>query len=238
MRRLALQMTLIGLCYLTMAGYGTARAQCGTGTYTYSFTSFCPFAIWVGQSAATSNVRSYPPEGGNWALAARCTANTDCPSGTCDAASGECICSSSSDCSGGARCLANSKCDATATFCMPPAWDSGTFWPRTHCTADGQGGLNCETGQCTPATSTTGLLDCGVGITSSTNPVTQFEVTSTPAAVNYDVSLVAGYNVEMKVAPRGGSYAVPGVPATENQIACYWRDASPISARRALRTCR
>ena len=66
-----------------------------------------------------------------------------------------------------------------------------------------------------------GLLDCGVGITSPTNPVTQFEVTSTAGTTNYDVSAVAGFNVETRVMPSGGSYLVPGVPAGQNAVACH-----------------
>jgi hypothetical protein len=57
------------------------------------------------------------------------------------------------------------------------------------------------------------MLDCGSGNNGGTpmNPVSQFEVTSitqssAPTLVaNYDLSLVAGYNVPMKIEPRGGS---------------------------------
>jgi hypothetical protein len=51
--------------------------------------------------------------------------------------------------------------------------------------------------------------------------VAQFEVTSTGGFANYDVSLVAGGNVEMKVVPVGGYYPEPGVAAPQNQVACY-----------------
>jgi hypothetical protein len=215
--------TTLAICLLTPLGPDSAWAQgqCASGQYTYTFTNFCPFPVWVGQTAAASNEHSYPPQNGNWALAARCTANAACVSGTCDQGSGQCTCSTSSDCSGTATCLADGKCSTAATFCMPQTWDSGTFWPRTGCTAVGTTGLNCSTGQCTPAGATTGLLDCGVGLTSPTNPVTQFEVTSTSANANYDVSIVAGANVETNVTPVGGSYLLPGVPAGENAIACY-----------------
>lgn len=50
---------------------------------------------------------------------------------------------------------------------------------------------------------------------SPTNPATQFEVTSTPTSLNYDVSIAAGFNVESDVAPVGGGWIVPGTPAID-----------------------
>ena len=207
----------------TTGGVGdvAAQAQCSSDQYTYTFTNYCSYPVWVGQSAAASNSRSYPPQGGNWALAAQCSTNADCSSGTCDKDARQCTCTTSSQCAGGATCQTNGRCSTTDTFCMPQTWTSGTFWPRTYCTQIDSTHLNCDTGQCTASGASQGLLDCGVGITSPTNPVTQFEVTSTSASTNYDVSLVAGANVEMKVTPVGGSYLVPGVPAGQNQVTCY-----------------
>ena len=197
-----------------------AQPQCSTSQYTYTFTNYCPYPIWVGESAAASNNQSYPPQGNNWALAPQCTTDAVCSPGTCDRRSGQCTCTTSSDCPGAATCQAN-RCITTSTFCMPQTWTSGTFWPRTSCTAVGTAGLDCATGQCTASGDTDGLLDCGYGTTSPTNPATQFEVTSTATSTNYDVSLVAGANVEMKVTPVGGHYPVPGIPAGQNEIACY-----------------
>jgi len=210
-------------------GHAWAQAQCASDQYTYTFTNYCSIPVWVGQSADTSNVHSYPPQGGNWELAAQCTSNSDCTSGTCDTNVGQCTCTRSSDCTGdptpgGATCQANGRCARTSTYCMPKVWTSGTFWPRTFCTAPDGTHLNCQTGQCTPS-GVNGLLDCGVGTTSPVNPVTQFEVTSaTPAMAtnfaNYDVSLVAGENVEMKVTPVGGSVPLPLLPL-QDSVACY-----------------
>lgn len=214
---------------IALAGAGSATAQCTPNQYTYTFTSYCSYPIWIGQTANASNGQSYPPEGGNWALAPACTADDQCASGKiCQ--DGQCSCSTDKDCPGKATC-AGGLCSTTATFCMPKTWTSGTFWPRTGCTVETDQDpeleiaaklLNCETGQCTPSGSTKGLLDCGVGITSPTNPVTQFEVSSIPSSANYDVSLVAGYNVEMKVTPVGGSYTVPGEPVGSKLVSCFW----------------
>jgi len=197
-----------------------AQACTGDTPYTFSFTNYCAFPVWVGQTAAASNNHSYPPQGGNWAVAAQCTAHKDCASGSCDGEKRQCVCTSSSQCTGGAACT-NGYCTTKISFCMPQTWDSGTFWPRTGCTASGAN-LNCDTGQCTPEGETSGLLDCGVGITSPTNPVAQFEATiNADGSVNYDISLAAGFNVEIKATPVGGSYATPGVPASSNKVACY-----------------
>ena len=153
-------------------------AQCTTGQYTYNFTNYCSYPIWVGQSAKKENNQSYPPQVGDWVLANSCTSNSQCISNHCDPSTAQRTCNTSSDCEGGATCQPNGLCRRTATFCMPQHWVSGTFWPRTGCTPVCTKGLNCETGQCTPTGVTDGLLDCGVGITSPLAPVDQFEVTS------------------------------------------------------------
>ncbi|MCW5890722.1 MAG: hypothetical protein KIT14_09230 [bacterium] len=109
---------------------------------------------------------------------------------------------------------------------MPQTWTSGSFWPRTGCTLDtstSPPSLSCATGACYDTdNSGRALLDCSAanGGGSPTNPVTQFEVTSTSATINYDVSLAAGYNVETVAAPVGGGQVVPGTPSTD-VVACY-----------------
>jgi hypothetical protein len=187
--------------------------------YVYTFKNYCGQPIYIGQTAAAGNHKSFPPRGGYWGLAPRCTADGQCKTGqTCQVAQGQCTCGSDADCPAAAQC-ANGLCSTTTTFCMPKVWTSGTFWPRTGCQSDG-GGLNCATGQCTPRGAQSGLLDCGVGVTSPTNPATQLEVTSNAdGSANYDVSLVAGYNVELSAVPVGGSRVVPGTPASQ-PVAC------------------
>ena len=228
----AIRTMLATVLFATTIGMGDAlaQAQCASDQYTYTFTNYCSIPVWVGESADATNLHSYQPQGGNWELAAQCKANSDCRSGTCDTNVGQCTCIAASDCTldatpGGATCQANGRCATTSTFCMPKAWTSGTFWPRTFCNAPDGTHLDCQTGQCTASGAMNGLLDCGVGTTSPTNPVTQFEVTSgTPMPgtnyANYDVSLVAGENVEMKVTPVGGSVPVPGLPLSDS-VACY-----------------
>jgi hypothetical protein len=106
---------------------------------------------------------------------------------------------------------------------MPQRWTSGTFWPRTGCTLSDNGkNLDCETGQCTLTGKTEGALVCGFGKNGGTPipPATQIEATTVVGGVgNYDVSLVAGFNVETRVRPvvTGGSCETVGCVADLNK---------------------
>jgi hypothetical protein len=98
---------------------------------------------------------------------------------------------------------------------------SATFWPRTGCVLDASVSpetLTCQTGACFD-TDNDGhqLLDCSIdnGGGSPSNPVSQFEVTSSTGAVNYDVSIAAGFNVEIAATPAGGGWVVSGTPASD-----------------------
>ncbi|MGE0520781.1 MAG: thaumatin family protein [Candidatus Binatia bacterium] len=191
-----------------------AAAQCSGATYTYTFTNYCGDVIYIGQNGPGAS--STPPLSGNWALAAACTAANEatvCSSGnSCTVPAGEtlgrCTCASDIDCSG-APCVGG-LCTTVATFCMPQDWSSGVFWPRTGCTLDGTT-LTCATGQCggSPRTLTGGLLDCGStgsGQSGPTAPAIRFEPTTTSGgSLNYDVSVINGFNVEMSVSVTGGA---------------------------------
>ena len=90
------------------------------------------------------------------------------------------------------------------SMCVPAGW-GGRFWARTQCT-EGADTLNCLTGQCGEP----GAYDC------STSPsgVTLFEPTlDAPAGVGtfdyYDVGLVSGYNLAMKVETSSPGCPVP-----------------------------
>lgn len=90
-------------------------------------------------------------------------------------------------------------------FCMPQTWSSGTFWGRTGCSGTATD-FSCATGQCGEP----GQETCAVSGGTPMSPVSQFEVTSIVSGANvvanYDLSLVAGYNVPMKVQPGGGNF--------------------------------
>jgi hypothetical protein len=216
---------IAGVLLAGLGASGAARADlCGGDTsLTYAFTNYCAETVWLG-ARAYAPTTAYPPEGGNWAMAASCETNGDCPSGACDQESGQCTCTGDADC-GGAPCQANGKCATTANVCLPETVTSGTFWPRTGCVLHDRVSpttLTCVTGACS-STSNDGsqLLDCSIanGGGSPKNPVAQFEVTTSSTSLNYDVSIAAGFNVETAGVPVGGGWVEPGTPATQ-VIAC------------------
>jgi hypothetical protein len=208
LRAFLLAVALIALWLPSTADRAAAQA-CGPGTYTYEFVNHCAQTIWLGQNGPGSS--STPAQSGSWALPPNCTADAQCPSGVCDmggGSRGKCHCESDADCPGAATCNTHAKkCEVKTTFCMPQAWSSGVFWPRTGCTLSG-GSLNCMTGQCggDPTTQTGGLLDCGSNPgTGPTPPITLIEMTTSSGSGNYDVSLNNGYNVETKVTAKKGT---------------------------------
>lgn len=72
------------------------------------------------------------------------------------------------------------------------------FWPRTGCTSDGDNSLNCTTGQCGGVNE--GSVDCQAAGIGGQNPQTLLETTvNSTGTGNYDVSLVNGYNVGLRV---------------------------------------
>lgn len=214
-RAVLVAIALIGISLPSTADRAAAQA-CGTGTYTYQFINHCAQTIWLGQNGP--GTASTPAQNGSWALPPNCTADAQCPSGVCHmggGSRGKCHCEADSDCPGSATCnTVHHKCEIKTTFCMPQAWSSGNFWPRTGCTFVPAGGgnaaqLNCMTGQCggDPTTQTNGLLDCGAGSGQAgpTPPITLIEMTTSSSSGNYDVSLNNGYNVETLVTARQGT---------------------------------
>jgi len=213
----------MALVVAALAPLSADAALCTAGEYVYRFVNKCAEPLWLGQRS-TADTASHPAKLGGWTLASSCTANEQCPSRVCDRDSGQCTCKRAAECPGDAECLADGKCSTASLFCMPQDWSSGSFWPRTGCTLDDKKSpveLSCRTGACFDVKGAP-LLDCSVsnGGGSPTNPVTQFEVTSTSSQVNYDVSIAAGYNVETKAIPVGGGQVVPGTPKTD-VVACY-----------------
>lgn len=93
----------------------------------------------------------------------------------------------------------------TATFHLAApssgSW-SGTFWARTGCATDSTTGrFSCATADC-------GSGDVTCDGRGPSNPVTLVEVTLAAAGSGgqdfYDVSLVDGFNVPVRIAPSGG----------------------------------
>ncbi|KAF8666210.1 hypothetical protein HU200_053740 [Digitaria exilis] len=90
---------------------------------------------------------------------------------------------------------ATSRLDAPSSG----AW-SGTFWARTGCAVDSSTGrFSCATADC-------GSGDVACEGRGPSPPVTLVEVTLAGGGQDfYDVSLVDGFNVPVRVAPSGGS---------------------------------
>ncbi|XVE69825.1 hypothetical protein DITRI_Ditri10aG0022800 [Diplodiscus trichospermus] len=87
---------------------------------------------------------------------------------------------------------------SSAQFQVQPGW-SGRLWGRTGCTFDNSGSGKCISGDCD------GMLKCTVG---GAPPVTMVEFTFAGGPSDkdsYDVSLVDGCNVAIRVDAVGGS---------------------------------
>jgi len=87
---------------------------------------------------------------------------------------------------------------ASKTITVPYGWDSGRFWPRTGCTATGDNGLKCQTGDCN------GLRNC---VASGNPPASLAEFTLDGGAANpggndnYNASFVDGWNLLLTIEP-------------------------------------
>jgi hypothetical protein len=76
---------------------------------------------------------------------------------------------------------------------LPDTWTAGRFWPRTNCVSDSNG-FTCQTGNC-------GKAECAGG--GGQRPATLVEFTLSPDTDFYDISLVDGYTVGVKIEPMG-----------------------------------
>ncbi|RDX81477.1 hypothetical protein CR513_37843, partial [Mucuna pruriens] len=80
---------------------------------------------------------------------------------------------------------------------VPPTW-SGRLWGRTLCSLDNTGKFSCATGDCGSST-----VECTGG--KAVPPVTVVELTlnGTGGLDFYEMSLVDGFNLPVRVDPRG-----------------------------------
>jgi thaumatin family protein len=176
---------------LTLALAGSSAAQ----THSITFVNRCVQQVWLAELAPSTAAEVVPK---SWALAPRCSS---CAKG-CNAITNTCNCTTNADCRFGApagtqaaTCNAG-HCVDSAELLIPEGW-SGRFWPRTRCSG-GSSDFTCKTGQCGDP----GSLDC-TSVNKSANRATLFEITTgaTNGLDNYDVSLVSGYNLPIKVIP-------------------------------------
>jgi len=83
------------------------------------------------------------------------------------------------------------------------AW-SGRFWARTGCQADGS---HCQTGDC-------GGLQCNGNAGAMGPTLAEFTLNAYMGADFYDVSMVDGYNVDIQIRPKEGTFSRNTYPAS------------------------
>ncbi|KAK7262961.1 hypothetical protein RJT34_30544 [Clitoria ternatea] len=84
------------------------------------------------------------------------------------------------------------------TVAVPTAW-SGRLWGRTLCSTDPNGKFSCITGDCGSS-----AVECDGGGADPPATLAEFTLNGAGGMDFYDVSLVDGYNLPMKVEPQGG----------------------------------
>uniref|UniRef100_A0A7E4VXD8 Thaumatin-like protein n=1 Tax=Panagrellus redivivus TaxID=6233 RepID=A0A7E4VXD8_PANRE len=90
---------------------------------------------------------------------------------------------------------------------VPDDWRAGRIWARTGC----DGNFNCDTGGCGNSERCDGRTGEG-GVT-----LAEFTFKQNGPRDHYDISLVDGYNVQMKIKPMGGNCREVG-HCTENLL--------------------
>jgi len=85
------------------------------------------------------------------------------------------------------------------TITAPASW-GGRFWGRTHCSQDSTGKFSCITGDCG-----SGKIECSGNGGALPATLAEFTLDGAGGLDFFDVSLVDGYNLPMRVVPQGGT---------------------------------
>ncbi|XP_059442203.1 thaumatin-like protein 1b [Corylus avellana] len=85
------------------------------------------------------------------------------------------------------------------TITAPTSW-AGRFWGRTNCSQDSTGKFSCVTGDCG-----SGKIECSGNGSAMPATLAEFTLGGAGGFDFFDVSLVDGYNLPMKVVPEGGT---------------------------------
>jgi hypothetical protein len=86
----------------------------------------------------------------------------------------------------------------------------GRFWGRTGCNFDAHGRGSCETGDCG------GFLKCAGAGGEPPASLAEFTLNGANGDDFYDVSLVDGYNLEIRITPTGGNGTCGSPGCTSN----------------------
>ena len=203
---------------------------CNSGNQ-YTFVNNNPYPVWLaeeyqgGGDVATNTIL---PPGNNWEMASNSSVILCMPSGwsgrfwprtECDFDSlfsneGSHFkdCSSTADCdSGSGTICVGGKCLLDCGTGGTPFCQGNTGLNNTNAICYGISGVNvcsfpsgtvCKTGDCSGLYQCTGVWDAVTSQQSGAAPASLFEPTSNGTTnVNYDVSLVSGYNTQIQIAP-------------------------------------
>jgi len=222
------------------------ESTCSTGNL-YTFKNQNAYPIWLGegyQGSGNLNSNIIAPPGNNWEMAANTSVGLCMPPGwsgrfwprtECDFTApyshdpGYKSCTATSQCSSGhicmgGKCLLNCSTGSTP-FCQSAQGlnNQNAICVKSSFAGEAQfcgypEGLVCKTGDCQGLYQCYGQWDSNVAQFGPGSPVSLFEPTSTTAAiVNYDVSLVSGYNSEMKITPSPSACSATGCVSDLNK---------------------
>lgn len=219
---------------------GSPAPTCAGNTYTFENDNSYPVWLAEGyQGGGDLGTNTIAPAKGDWMLAAGDSVSLCMPSGwsgrfwprtECDFAGsyandkGYKACSATSDCASGHVCYGGTcmlDCSGKTKdtpFCQGK---SGLNNTNAICVKSGFAadvsfcsfpqGTVCKTGDCQGLYQCYGEWDKNKSEYGATGPVSLFEPTSNSAKnVNYDVSLVSGYNTQITIKPSSPSCPAPG----------------------------
>ncbi len=213
----------------------------------YTFQNNNSYPIWLAeayQGGGNLNTNIIQPPNGNWEMTANSSfslcmppqwSGRFWPRAECDFNTpyshdpGYKSCTAASQCSSGHICMGG-KCLLDCTTGSTPFCQSaqGLGNPNSICVKSTEPGaaqfcgypqgIVCKTGDCQGLYQCYGQWDNKVGKYAGQTPVSLFEPTSNSAtSVNYDVSLVSGYNTEIKVTPSPNSCSATGCVSDLNK---------------------
>ncbi|KAL9276762.1 hypothetical protein ACSQ67_025694 [Phaseolus vulgaris] len=100
----------------------------------------------------------------------------------------------------------------SSTLPVPPAW-SGRLWGRTLCSLDITDKFSCVTGDCGTST-----VECAGGNPAPPITLVEFDFNGTGGLNLFDISLLGGFNLPVRLTPRGGNCSETGCLTNLNAV--------------------
>jgi len=120
------------------------------------------------------------------------------------------------------------------TLSVPPAW-SGRLWGRTLCSIDITGKFSCVTGDCGTST-----IECAGANPAPPVTLVEFDFNGTGQINLYYINLVEGFNLPVRVVPRGGNCSATGCSSDLNAMCpmelTVIRDGEAVACKSTCRT--